>query len=253
MHFPAGIFRNALFLWFLHFWLKFCIQERTFFEECSRNALLECNFGMLQKCTFPKCTFPTGMLQECTFGMLQKCTFSRVQKNMVPGMHFSHRNAPGMHFWNAPDMQLFLGLRKIWFQECTFPTGMLQECTFGMLQMCTFPRKSAFLAEMLQKRTFFEECSRNALLDCTFGMLQKCTFPRKSAFLAEILLPGMLQKRTVFSGMLQECTLECSKNALFLGKVHFWLKFCFQECFGGMLQGCTFGMHFWNAPKMHFS
>ena len=54
MHFPAGIFRNALFLWFLHFWLKFCIQERAFFEECSRNALLECNFGMLQKCTFPR-------------------------------------------------------------------------------------------------------------------------------------------------------------------------------------------------------
>ena len=160
MHFPAGIFRNALFLWFLHFWLKFCIQERTFFEECSRNALLECNFGMLQKCTFPRvfqffccsgkdfwktfpemfqnalfpqecsrnallecsrnalflglrkiwfqeCTFPTGMLQECTFGMLQKCTFSRAQKNMVPGMHFSHRNAPGMHFWNAPEMHFF--------------------------------------------------------------------------------------------------------------------------------------------------
>ena len=130
---------------------------------------------------------------------------------------------------------LFLGFRKIWFQECTFPTGMLQECTFGMLQkctgmlqectlgmlqICTFPRKSAFLAEMLQKRTFCEECSRNALLDCTFGMLQKCTVPRKSAFFAEILLPGMLQKRTFFGGMLQEC---------------------------------TFGMHFWNAPKMHFS
>ena len=164
MHFPAGM-------------LQECTFPRVFeflgWSFASRNAP-----GMLQECTFF-----WRMLQECTFGMhfwnaLLECSrnalflgfliflavLGRILHKIFQKcseMHFSYRNAPGMHFWNALlecfRNALFLGffqflavLAKVNYvfppmlQTCTFLSGMLQECSFGMLQKCTFPRVSAF-------------------------------------------------------------------------------------------------------------
>ena len=121
--------RNALFLGFLNFlaevllpgMLQECSKNALFFEECSRNALalLECSrnalfLGFFQflavlakfNYVFHECSRNALFFQECSRNALLECS----------------RNA---HF-----LGFLPFVKKKWFQECTFLTGMLQECTF---------------------------------------------------------------------------------------------------------------------------